>query len=81
MQHNGNIKHKRFITVGLICGFGLGFLYGVGGFIYDYTYTGINNGSYLALSALWAMPLLFGGIGFIVGWIVNFLSNKKGRKT
>ena len=64
---------KQFVKIGAIIGLGLGFLYGIGGFVYDYTHTGINTGSYLALNALWAMPLLFGGMGFILGGFVKFL--------
>ena len=64
---------KQFVKIGAIIGLGLGFLYGIGGFVYDYTYTSINTGSYLALNALWAMPLIFGGMGFILGGFVKFL--------
>ena len=54
-------------------GFACGFLYGVGGFIHDYILTGINHGSYLALNALWGMPLIFGGIGLMMGLLLSFL--------
>ena len=50
---------KTFVGIGLLVGFGCGFLYGIGGFIHDYILTGINSGSYLALNAMWGMPPIF----------------------
>ena len=64
---------KTFLIIGLLVGFGCGFLYGIGGFIHDYILTGINRGSYLALNALWGMPLIFGGIGLVVGLLFSLL--------
>lgn len=64
---------KTFVSIGLLVGFGSGFLYGIGGFIQDYILTGINRGSYLALNALWGMPLIFGGIGLVVGLLFSLL--------
>ena len=64
---------KIFVSIGLLYGFGCGFLYGIGGFIHDYILTGINHGSYLALNALWGMPLIFGGIGLGIGLIFSLL--------
>ena len=64
---------KTFVSIGLLVGFGCGFLYGIGGFIHDYILTGINHGSYLALNALWGMPLIFGGIGLGIGLIFSLL--------
>lgn len=54
---------KTFTVIGLVFGFACGFLYGIGGFVYDFLTTGINQGSYLALNASWGMPLIFGGLG------------------
>lgn len=64
---------KTFVIIGLLVGFGCGFLYGIGGFIHDYILTGINRGSYLALNALWGMPLIFGGIGLVMGLLFSLL--------
>ena len=64
---------KTFVSIGFLVGFGCGFLYGIGGFIHDYILTGINRGSYLALNALWGMPLIFGGIGLVVGLLFSLL--------
>ena len=64
---------KLFISIGLLFGFGSGFLYGIGGFIHDYVLTGINQGSYLALNAMWGMPIIFGGIGLVLGLILSLL--------
>jgi len=64
---------KIFVSIGLLFGFGCGFLYGIGGFIHDYILTGINHGSYLALNALWGIPLIFGGIGLGIGLIFSLL--------
>ena len=64
---------KTFVSIGLLFGFGCGFLYGIGGFIHDYILTGINRGSYLALNALWGMPLIFGGIGLVMGLLLMLL--------
>ena len=64
---------KTFVIIGLLVGFGCGFLYGIGGFIHDYILTGINRGSYLALNALWGMPLIFGGIDLVVGLLFSLL--------
>lgn len=64
---------KLFVNIGLLFGFGCGFLYGIGGFIHDYVLTGINQGSHLALNALWGMPIIFGGIGLVLGLILSLL--------
>lgn len=64
---------KTFVSIGLLVGFGCGFLYGIGGFIHDFILTGINRGSYLALNALWGMPLIFGGIGLVMGLLFSLL--------
>ncbi len=64
---------KTFVSIGLLVGFGCGYLYGIGGFIHDFILTGINRGSYLALNALWGMPLIFGGIGLVVGLLFSLL--------
>lgn len=64
--------------IGLLFGFACGFLYGIGGFIYDFLTTGINHGSYLALNALWGMPLLFGGLGFGIGAVIVLYRKIKG---
>ena len=64
---------KTFASIGFLVGFGCGFLYGIGGFIHDFILTGINRGSYLALNALWGMPLIFGGIGLVMGLLFSLL--------
>lgn len=64
---------KIFGTIGLLFGFACGFLYGIVGFIHDYLLTGINQGSYLALNALWGMPLIFGAIGITAGLLFVFI--------
>lgn len=64
---------KTFVSIGLLVGFGCGYLYGIGGFIHDFILTGINRGSYLALNALWGMPLIFGGIGLVMGLLFSLL--------
>ena len=64
---------KTFVIIGLLVGFACGFLYGIGGFIHDYILTGINHGSYLALNALWGMPLISGGISLGIGLIFSLL--------
>lgn len=64
---------KTFVSIGLLVGFGCGFLYGIGGFIHDYILTGINRGSYLALNTLWGMPLIYGGIGLVMGLLFSLL--------
>ena len=64
---------KTFGTIGLLFGFACGFLYGIGGFVHDYFLTGINHGSYLALNALWGMPLIFGIIGLALGLVFLLL--------
>lgn len=38
---------KLFTGVGLLFGFALGYLYGVGGFFYDWLTTGVNKGTLL----------------------------------
>ncbi len=60
---------KTFGIIGLLFGFACGFLYGIGGFVHDYFLTGINRGSYLALNALWGMPLIFGIVGLTFGLV------------
>lgn len=72
---------KIYVSVGLLFGFACGFIYGIGGFIYDYIYTGINQGSYLALNALWGMPLIFGIIGLGVGILVLVIYRYAKNKT
>ncbi|MCH1517606.1 MAG: hypothetical protein L7T62_03225 [Flavobacteriaceae bacterium] len=64
---------KHFGIIGTVIGFVLGFLYAVGGFISDYYHTGINSGSYLALNALWGMPILFGGMGIFLGSVIALI--------
>ncbi len=66
-------------SIGTVIGFVLGVFYGVGGFIFDYYHHGINSGSYLALNALWGMPLLFGSIGLALGTISLFIQ-RQGKK-
>ena len=51
------------MEVGFFIGFACGYLYGLGGFFYDLLLTGINQGTWLALNALWGMPLLFSVLG------------------
>ncbi len=51
------------MEVGFFIGFACGYLYGIGGFFYDLMLTGINQGTWLALNALWGMPLLFSVLG------------------
>ena len=58
---------------GCALGFACGYLYGVGGFVFDIFHTGINRGSWLALNALLGMPLLFTGIGSALGLFVGLL--------
>ena len=65
--------------IGLHFGFGCGFLYGIGGFVYDFLTTGINHGSYLALNALWGMHLLFSGLGFGIGAVIVLYRKIKGE--
>ena len=60
-------------SVGCALGFACGYLYGVGGFVFDIFHTGINRGSWLALNALLGMPLLFTGIGSALGLFVGLL--------
>ena len=43
---------KLLGSLGLIVGFALGFLYGIGGFFHDLLLAEINRGTYLALNAL-----------------------------
>ena len=64
---------KNFVIIGLLFGFTCGFLYGIGGFVLDYMHTGINHGSYLALNALWGMPLIFGIMGLALGLVFLLL--------
>ncbi|MGB2475900.1 MAG: hypothetical protein ACPIB2_04350 [Flavobacteriaceae bacterium] len=64
---------KLFTGVGLLFGFALGYLYGVGGFFYDWLTTGVNKGTLLALNALWGMPLIFGALGTIIGGLLGLL--------
>ncbi|MEN8768829.1 MAG: hypothetical protein ABF261_05950 [Candidatus Arcticimaribacter sp.] len=64
---------KTFGIIGLLFGFACGFLYGIGGFVHDYLLTGINHGSYLALNALWGMPLIFGIMGLALGLVFLLL--------
>ena len=73
MKNNTISTIKIFVSIGLVVGFGCGFLYGIGGFIHDFILTGINRGSYLALNALWGMPLIFGGIGLVMGLLFSLL--------
>ncbi|MEL0226249.1 MAG: hypothetical protein VW912_06215 [Flavobacteriaceae bacterium] len=73
MKNNTLSTLKTLLRIGLLFGFVFGFLYGIGGFIHDYILTGINHGSYLALNALWGMPLIFGGIGLGIGLIFSLL--------
>lgn len=61
---------KLLGSLGLIVGFALGFLYGIGGFFHDLLLTEINRGTYLALNALWGMPLIFGCIGLCLGVLI-----------
>lgn len=49
--------------VGVCCGIA----YGIGGAAYDVATTGWNTGTWLALNAVWAMPLLALPIGVIGG--------------
>lgn len=64
---------KFFGICGLIIGFTLGFLYGIGGFFHDLFLTEINRGTYLALNALWGMPLIFGTCGVVLGGVVSLV--------
>lgn len=64
---------KLLGSFGLIIGFALGFLYGVGGFFHDLFLTEINRGTYLALNALWGMPLIFGAFSLSLGLVVGLL--------
>ena len=66
------------LSLGLLLGFALGYLYGIGGFIHDLILTGINRGSFLALNALWGMPLIFGSLGFALGLIVALIARIRG---
>ena len=62
------------LSLGLLLGFALGYLYGIGGFIYDLILTGINRGSLLALNALWGMPLIFGSLGLGLGLVFTLVA-------
>lgn len=64
---------KTFGIIGLLFGFACGLLYGIGGFIHDFMLTGINQGSYLALNALWGMPLIYGIMGLALGLVFLLL--------
>ncbi|MGB0393316.1 MAG: hypothetical protein ACPGCK_05530, partial [Flavobacteriaceae bacterium] len=67
---------KGFALIGLLLGFGCGFLYGVGGFFHDLLLTELNTGTLLALNALWGMPLIGGGVAAMVGfflWVLFYL--------
>lgn len=64
---------NTFGIMRLLFGFACGFLYGIGGFVHDYLLTGINQGSYLALNALWGMPLIFGIMGLALGLVFLLL--------
>lgn len=73
-MNNRTLKLTKVLTViGLLFGFACGFLYGIGGFIHDFLLTGINRGSYLALNALWGMPLLFGAMGLVLGIVITLI--------
>lgn len=58
---------RQFGAFGFFAGFLAGIAYGIGGWIVDMSTTGINEGSFLALNALWAMPILFTPFGVIAG--------------
>ena len=64
---------KTPLSLGLLFGFALGYLYGIGGFVHDLILTGINRGSYLALNALWGMPLIFGSLGLGLGLVIALI--------
>ncbi len=49
--------------VGLLCGVA----YGIGGAFYDVFTVGWNTGTWLALNALWGMPVLFAALGMVAG--------------
>ena len=63
-----------FGGIGVLFGFACGFLYGLGGFIHDLILSEINWGSFLALNALWGMPLIGVILGSAVGLLLNCLS-------
>ena len=66
------------LSLGLLLGFAFGYLYGIGGFVHDLILTGINRGSFLALNALWGMPLIFGSLGLVLGLIVALIASIRG---
>jgi hypothetical protein len=84
------LKYAKF--QGIICsiiGLLFGVIYSFGGLIVDSLVTlgmtdpiiwdntpGLSYGTFLAFLSLIAMPLYFGGIGFIFGLVGAFLFNK-----
>ena len=66
-------KVKIFGAIGVAFGFALGYLYAIGGLFHDLFLTGINQGTYLALNALWGMPLLIGLLGALMGVLICIL--------
>ncbi len=58
---------RQFGAFGFFVGFLAGLAYGIGGWFVDMATTGINGGSWLALNAIWAMPILFTPFGAIAG--------------
>ena len=65
------------LSLGLLLGFALGYLYGIGGFVHDLIVTGTNQGSFLALNALWGMPLIFGCLGLGLGLLFALIARIK----
>ncbi|MDK2900817.1 MAG: hypothetical protein PWQ45_1391 [Thermosipho sp. (in: thermotogales)] len=61
-----------FFPIGILSGF----IYSIGGLIYDLLKTGsVNLGSFLAFFAIIGMPVLFYVIGFILGIVEGFMFN------
>ncbi|RDI91114.1 hypothetical protein Ob7_06623 [Thermosipho africanus Ob7] len=61
-----------FFPLGILSGF----IYSIGGLIYDLLKTGsVNMGTFLAFLAIIGMPLLFYVIGFIFGIIEALMFN------
>lgn len=52
-----------------------GILYSFGGAIYELATSSLNSGTALAFLALLGMPVVFAGIGFVVGLIEALLFN------
>lgn len=58
---------RQFGAFAFFVGALAGLAYGLGGLVVDLATTGLNQGTWLALSAIWAMPFLFLPFGVVGG--------------